>query len=67
MPSRVLCTCIALWLPEAWVPSQDAFQQPGEARGGERVEERRGGEGWTPGEVGKRREGENIDLITKQL
>lgn len=35
MPSGVLCTCIALWLPEAWVLSQDAFQQPGEARGGE--------------------------------
>ena len=41
------------------------------ARGGEgRGVRRRGGEGWTPGEVGKQREGEgaeNIDLITEQL
>lgn len=60
MPSGVLCTCIALWLPEAWVPSQDAFQQPGEAEGrGECAgEAERGG---TPGEVGKReREGQKI-------
>ncbi len=62
MPSGVLCTCIALRLPEAWVPSQDAFQQPGEARGGEC-----GGEvekGWTPGEVGKQREGEGQKIST---
>lgn len=42
-----LCTCIALWLPEARVPRQDALQQPGEGRQ-RGVDRERGGRKYRP-------------------